>query len=126
MKLNYLLRAALIATMVVPFISFSSSAIAETTASPPAEGEVKAKPSVHSTEELAKAAQNPIADMISLPFQNNTNLDIGPDNQTQNILNIQPVWPFDINEDWVVYMKMNIIRPPGNKLPGYFLSSRWD
>ena len=53
-----------------------------------------------STEELAKAAQNPVANMISLPFQNNTNLNIGPNEQTQNVLNIQPVWPFEINDDW--------------------------
>ncbi len=53
-----------------------------------------------SAEELAKAAQNPIASMISLPFQNNTNLNIGPNDSTQNILNIQPVWPFEINDDW--------------------------
>ena len=52
------------------------------------------------TEKLAKAAQNPIANMISLPFQNNTNLNIGPNEQTQNILNIQPVWPFEINDEW--------------------------
>ncbi|MHC4751799.1 MAG: hypothetical protein ACYTFW_18225, partial [Planctomycetota bacterium] len=29
-------------------------------------------------EELAKAAQNPVADLISLPFQNNINFDVGP------------------------------------------------
>lgn len=52
------------------------------------------------TEALAKAAQNPIANMISLPFQNNTNLNIGSNDETQNILNIQPVWPFAINDDW--------------------------
>ncbi|WP_415408032.1 MATH domain-containing protein [Sulfurovum sp. CS9] len=51
-------------------------------------------------ESLAKTAQNPIASMISLPFQNNTNLNIGPNDETQNILNIQPVWPFEINDDW--------------------------
>ena len=51
-------------------------------------------------QSLAKAAQNPIASMISLPFQNNANLNIGPNEQTQNILNIQPVWPFQINDDW--------------------------
>ena len=28
-------------------------------------------------EDLREAAQNPIADLISLPFQNNTNFDIG-------------------------------------------------
>jgi hypothetical protein len=45
-------------------------------------------------EELVKAAQNPIANMISFPFQNNTNFKMGPDsNRTQNVLNIQPVIP---------------------------------
>ncbi len=49
---------------------------------------------------LAKAAQNPVADMISLPLQNNTNFDVGPLKQTQNVLNIQPVVPFGLNGDW--------------------------
>ena len=50
---------------------------------------------------LAKAAQNPVADMISLPFQHNTNFGIGPDNdEVQNVLNIQPVIPFTINDNW--------------------------
>jgi len=52
------------------------------------------------TEDLARAAQNPVASMISLPFQNNTNFDVGPLEKTQNIMNIQPVWPFEMNEDW--------------------------
>ena len=51
-------------------------------------------------EELAKAAQNPVADLISLPFQNNTNFNFGPENKTQNILNIQPVWPFSLTDEW--------------------------
>jgi len=53
-----------------------------------------------SNAELAKAAQNPIANMISLPLQNNTNIGIGLDDENQNILNIQPVWPFTVNDDW--------------------------
>jgi hypothetical protein len=53
-----------------------------------------------SEEDLAKAAQNPIANLISLPFQNNTNFGAGPDDRNQNVLNIQPVLPFTINEDW--------------------------
>lgn len=51
-------------------------------------------------ESLDKAAQNPIADMISLPFQNNTTLNAGPKGQTQNVLNIQPVYPIDLNPQW--------------------------
>lgn len=45
-------------------------------------------------DELAKQASNPIANLISLPFQNNTNFNIGPYDRTANVLNIQPVVPF--------------------------------
>jgi len=51
---------------------------------------------------LARAAQNPIADMISVPFQNNTNFDVGPLEKTQDVLNVQPVLPFSLNADWNV------------------------
>ncbi len=54
------------------------------------------------TEELARAAQNPVADMISLPFQNNTNFNFGPQEKTQNVLNIQPIIPFQVSQDWLV------------------------
>ena len=53
-------------------------------------------------ENLAKNAQNPIADMISVPFQNNANFNVGPFNRTQDVLNIQPVIPLHLNEDWLV------------------------
>jgi len=53
-----------------------------------------------SAEELAKLAQNPVGNLISVPFQNNTNFNVGPYNGTQNILNIQPVIPVEINKDW--------------------------
>ncbi len=52
------------------------------------------------TGDLARAAQNPVADMISLPFQNNYNTDVGGLNNNQNVLNIQPVIPFNLNDDW--------------------------
>ena len=53
-----------------------------------------------SAEELAKLAQNPVGNLISVPFQNNTNLNYGPEKGTQNILNIQPVIPISVNDDW--------------------------
>jgi hypothetical protein len=49
--------------------------------------------------DLAKAAQNPVAAMISLPFQNNTLFGVGPDDDVANVLNIQPVIPVTIG-DW--------------------------
>jgi len=45
-------------------------------------------------KDLAKKAQNPIANLISVPFQNNTSFDIGSYDRTSNVLNIQPVVPF--------------------------------
>ena len=53
-----------------------------------------------SDAELAKATQNPIANLISVPFQNNTDFDIGHQDKVRNILNIQPVIPFRLNESW--------------------------
>ncbi len=52
--------------------------------------------------DLAMQAQNPIANLISLPLQNNTNFKVGPEERNQNILNIQPVYPFSVGEDWDV------------------------
>ena len=49
---------------------------------------------------LAKKLQNPVGDLYSIPFQNNANFNVGPTKGVQNILNIQPVIPFHINEDW--------------------------
>ena len=53
-----------------------------------------------STQDLAKAAQNPIADLISLPLQNNINFGVGPGDDVQNVLNIQPVIPVSLSENW--------------------------
>jgi len=50
--------------------------------------------------ELAKAAQNPVASMISLPFQNNFNFGLGPYDRTQYLLNIQPVIPLQLSRNW--------------------------
>lgn len=51
-----------------------------------------------SNSDLAAKAQNPIADLISLPFQNNTNFNVGPSDGTVNVLNIQPVIPFSFEK----------------------------
>ena len=53
-----------------------------------------------SAEELAKLAQNPVGNLISVPFQNTTNFNTVPLSRTRNILNIQPVVPIEVNKDW--------------------------
>jgi hypothetical protein len=66
-------------------------------------------------EELAKAVQNPVANLISVPFQNNTNFNYGPRDGTQNILNIQPVIPISVNSEWNVITRtiLPIVTQPG-------------
>ncbi len=56
--------------------------------------------SAEPSEDLQKQSQNPIADLVSVPFQSNTNFNTGPFNRTQEILNIQPVVPMHLNADW--------------------------
>ena len=75
-----------------------------------------------SAEELAKLAQNPVGNLISVPFQNNTNLNFGPEKGTQNILNIQPVIPISVNDDWNVITR-TIVPVISHAAPR---SGRWD
>ena len=55
-----------------------------------------------SNEDLARKTQNPVANMISVPFQNNTNLNYGPDRGVQNVMNFQPVVPFNVSPEFNV------------------------
>src|SRR5215510_8275003 len=63
-----------------------------------------------SDEELVKQTQNPVADLISVPFQNNYNFAAGPKhNHMIYLLNIQPVIPTHITESWNLITR--IIQP---------------
>jgi len=51
--------------------------------------------------ELAKKLSNPVASLISLPIQYNYDENFGPNDEgSKSVLNIQPVWPFALNDDW--------------------------
>jgi hypothetical protein len=46
--------------------------------------------------------QNPVGNLISVPFQNNTNFPIGRFSRIQNVLNVQPVVPIQVSENWLI------------------------
>ena len=91
-----------------------------------------------STAELQKAVQNPIASLISVPFQNSSAFGIGPYDRTQDVLNIQPVIPVAISKNWNLITR--IIQPItwqpytnaptggeygfGDMVPSFFFSPR--
>ncbi len=53
-----------------------------------------------SATDLAKKTQNPVSDLISVPFENNANFNAGPDDKVLNVLNIKPVVPIKLTEEW--------------------------
>ena len=68
-----------------------------------------------SAEELAKKTQNPVADLISVPLQSNFNFGAGfHHNKMTYVLNVQPVIPISISEDWNLITRtiMPIINQP--------------
>ena len=69
--------------------------------------------SKHDQGELAKTVQNPLASLISLPFQVNYNLGVGESDRTFFNLNVQPVVPYNFG-DWNVITRTII---PINSLP---------
>ena len=60
------------------------------------------KKSEDSDEELQKKLANPLADLVSVPFQYTGNLNVGPLDKPQHTLNIQPVYPTKLNSDWML------------------------
>jgi hypothetical protein len=49
---------------------------------------------------LAKKLQNPVANLVSMPIQNNWDFGIGPANAMKYTANIQPVIPLSVSKDW--------------------------
>lgn len=69
-----------------------------------------------SADEKAKeAAQNPLANTISIPYQNNTYYNVGPDKRAENALIVEPVIPFKLNANWNLITRTitPIIHMPG-------------
>jgi hypothetical protein len=82
-----------------------------------------------STDSLRNAAQNPVANLISVPIQENWNFDIAPGSRTQNVMNIQPVIPLSLSKDWnlitrwitpIIYQPLPFPGPSGQIQTGVY------
>lgn len=47
-------------------------------------------------QELAKTSQNPIGSLISVPFENNFDFGVGPEDALVYVLNLKPVYPVNL------------------------------
>ncbi|MRG55189.1 transporter [Phyllobacterium sp. SYP-B3895] len=55
-----------------------------------------------STAELARKLSNPVSSLISVPFEADYDRGYGPGDGGKYTVNIQPVIPFTLNDDWTV------------------------
>lgn len=76
----------------------TAALFAQNASVPPKPQSATTAPAADDADALAKATQNPVASLISVPIQNNSNFAVGPYNRTQDVLNIQPVIPARISE----------------------------
>jgi len=73
------------------------------------------------TESLAREAKNPFADLINLQFLYDATLRVGPTNETQQVLTLQPLIPVNLNSDWTLITRtiLPLIEQPSDPGEGW-------
>ena len=72
----------------------------------PAGAETPAQAPSADVDHLAQQVQNPVANLVTVPLQNNTSFDIGPYHRAANVLNVQPVIPLSLSDDWMLINRL--------------------
>lgn len=95
-------RIGIIVTLAISAgLSLSSSGVLAGEAVPPSPATDQGAKHL-SDAELLKAAQNPVADLISLPIEYTANFKIGPHDRTGHSVSLQPVIPVSLSDDWLL------------------------
>ena len=92
-------RALIIATSSACLLAV---ALSESRAQKPETDSAKAVRHDKEAADLAKAAQNPIANMVTLPLQYNYYTGGGLGSTSAMILYVQPVLPLEISKEWLL------------------------
>ncbi len=51
-------------------------------------------------DDLSQQSQNPVANLISVPFEINTYFDVGPTEKLANVMLVKPVYPMSVGDNW--------------------------
>jgi hypothetical protein len=78
--------------LTCPLTAYATDPLSSTGASTPE--------ATNSADDLVKQLANPVASLISMPFQANWDFGIGVNDATRFTMNIQPVVPLSLNDDW--------------------------
>ena len=98
MKRNRPLLALGITTVILNFLCLLATAEAQAV-EPGSSGDSDEKEAAQQAE-LVKKTLNPVADLISVPIQNNWDFNIGSSDAMKFTANIQPVIPISLDKDW--------------------------
>lgn len=103
-----------IAFMAVAWVRIAraETAVDASTAEAQPAAEVKTEstlPGAETTETIAKASQNPIADLVTIPIRNTINFKASTEhNKIQNLTTLIPTFPFRVSEKWNIIFRTTI------------------
>jgi hypothetical protein len=114
-------KTGLIWVALIFAVSFSVPSLAQTSSvegTQTSENASSDDPAPGDAAKLAEQLSNPISSLISVPFQFNYDSGLGQTDADRWLLNIQPVVPFDLSEDWETQ------HPLAHGLPGQYFDQQ--